>query len=484
MVSPDGRLVTWARDTVAVLDSAGAVQWTFTAAAKLGGQPAVDAAGNLYLGDHSGTLSALNAAGNTIYSVATRKPVKQGLAVSDRGTLFAAAGNWLLAVDPAGETLFQFKAPGRITAAPILSADEMVVYLADGSEEVLAVSTGIEPPVADTNYPQVAGAENVWAAGVTGQGVAVAVVDTGIEPLAGLAVNSQGESRLVGWADMIAGSPSPIDPNGHGTHVAGIIANSARTESNSFAGVAPDVNLVGVRVMDENGSGTYADVIAGIGWVVENKETLNIRVMNLSLVGAPQSHYWDDPLNQAVMAAWAADIVVVAAAGNGGPAPMSIGVPGNVPYIVTVGAFTDNFTPTDFSDDYLAPFSAAGPTWDGFVKPDLVAPGAHMASLLPADSTLALTYADRLVEGDYYQLAGTSTAAPVVSAISAMILEANPALSADQVKYRLLAGARLAVQDSDGDGVMDALAVSPLATGNRPRLGGRCGVCYHDGSRQ
>ena len=103
-------------------------------------------------------------------------------------------------------------------------------------------------------------------------------------------------------------------------------------------------------------------MIRGIDWVVANKDAYDIRVLNLSFSAAPRSNYWDDPLSQAVMAAWEAGIVVVASAGNTGPAPLTIGVPGNVPYVVTVGAMTDNYTPADPGDDVLASFSAAGPT--------------------------------------------------------------------------------------------------------------------------
>ena len=135
------------------------------------------------------------------------------------------------------------------------------------------------------------------------------------------------------------------DDNGHGTLVASIIKNSKKNANNMFFGVAPDAVIIPVQVLGEDGSGSYSNVIAGIQWVIDNKDKYNIRVMNLSLSAPPQSYYWDDPLNQAVMRAWQAGIVVVAAAGNGGPDPMSIGVPGNNPYVITVGAITDAYTP-------------------------------------------------------------------------------------------------------------------------------------------
>jgi hypothetical protein len=172
--------------------------------------------------------------------------------------------------------------------------------------------------------------------------------------------------------------------------------------------------------------------------VVANKDVYNIKVMNLSLVALPQSPYWADPLNQAVMEAWAAGITVVAAAGNGGPAPMTVGVPGNIPYVITVGAFTDDYTPSDWADDYITPFSAAGPTLDAFVKPDVVAPGAHMVSTMLSSSTLAKDHPAFKVGGNYFSMAGTSQATGVVSGIAALVLSHNPALTPDQVKYRIM----------------------------------------------
>ena len=126
-------------------------------------------------------------------------------------------------------------------------------------------------------------------------------------------------------------------------------------------------------------------------WIIANRETYDIRVLNLSLSAPAQSHYWDDPLNQAVMAAWEAGIVVVASAGNLGPDPMTIGVPGNIPYVITVGAMTDSYTPNDFTDDKLASFSSAGPTHEGFVKPEIVAPGGHLRAYVGRKTKLATT---------------------------------------------------------------------------------------------
>jgi serine protease AprX len=318
---------------------------------------------------------------------------------------------------------------------------------------VKAADEGFFDPIwPETDYPNVVGADLVWEGieiddefipGVTGEGVTVAVLDTGMSNHQAVIRDIYGvKGRVVGWKDFVDGRPNLYDPNGHGTHVAGIIGATQIGTDEEWNGVAPGVNLFPVRVLNRYGEGTYEQVIQGIEWVVDHKEALNVGVMNLSLVALAQSPYWADPLNLAVMRAWAEGIVVVAAAGNGGPDPMTIGVPGNVPYVITVGAFTDNYTPFDWNDDYLAPFSAAGPTLDGFVKPDVVAPGSRMVAPMNPGAQLALNYPDHKVNPQYFSMAGTSQAAAVVSGIAAMILDhyqdLDPPLTPDQVKFRIM----------------------------------------------
>mgnify|MGYP000623909923 CR=1 FL=1 len=186
----------------------------------------------------------------------------------------------------------------------------------------------------------------------------------------------------------------------------------------------------------------YADTIRAIDWVVANKDAYNIRVINLSFSAEPRSYYWDDPMNQAVMAAWQAGIVVVASAGNTGPNAMTIGAPGNVPYVITVGAMTDNYTPDYLYDDFLASFSSAGPTVEGFVKPDLVAPGGHARGLMHTNVYLAVTYPEFHDGAKYFMMSGTSQATAVVSGIAALLLQDEPWLTPDVVKGRLMSSAR------------------------------------------
>ncbi len=330
----------------------------------------------------------------------------------------------------------QLRANPAIIAVTANAPVELVGDGKDGGDDDEG-GKGSQSPA--TDYPDVTGADLVWQAGITGQGVTVAIVDTGITRHKGLNRDANGnKGRIVAWVDFVDGFRKPRDPNGHGTHIAGIIANSQKGEDHEFNGMAPGVDLAAVRVLDEAGTGTYEHVIQGIQWVIAHKSDYNIRVMNLSLVSPVQSPYWADPLNQAVMQAWANGITVVVAGGNGGPNAMTIGVPGNNPYVITVGAFTDNYTPNDWSDDYLTSFSAAGPTLDGFVKPDVVAPGAHMVSTMLPDSYLARHHEANRVANQYFSMAGTSQAAATVSGIAALAVSKNPDLTPDQVKFRIM----------------------------------------------
>jgi len=310
------------------------------------------------------------------------------------------------------------------------------------------------------DYAKVVGADQVWANGNLGQGVTVATLDTGIDPTFVSLRVAPGvwDDRYLAYYDAIGNKTyeaprlikSPRDPNGHGTHVAGIIGNSDK-ERGHYVGIAPGVNFVSVRVLDNTGMGTYADVLRGLNWAVQHKDEYNIRVLNMSMYATPVAPYWIDPYNLAVMAAWKAGIVVIASAGNDGPEPLSVGVPGNTPYIITVGAFTDNYTPNDFGDDYIPAFSAAGPTLDAFVKPDVIAPGAHVSSLMRNNSYLAQHYPENRIRGTYFKMSGTSMSAAVVSGIAALMLHNQPNLTPDQLKYRLSMTARPQFSEATGE---------------------------------
>ena len=286
-----------------------------------------------------------------------------------------------------------------------------------------------------------------------GTGVGVAVIDSGVAAHADLGNGSN--SRVVYSQSFVAGDTTTSDKFGHGTHVAGLIGGNGSSSGNgngypgTYAGVAPNVNIINLRVLDQNGAGTDSQVIAALQQAIALKNAYNIRVINMSLGRPVFESYTLDPVDQAVEAAWKAGIVVVCAAGNNGRFAATngfgtIGVPGNDPAVLTVGATMTEQTATRV-DDKIASYSSKGPTAvDHIVKPDLVAPGNAQVSLRVAGSTLDTTYPQYDVSPNngnspkYFVLSGTSMATPIVSGAAALLLQQNPSLTPDQVKARLM----------------------------------------------
>ncbi|MCL4365603.1 S8 family peptidase [Patescibacteria group bacterium] len=288
-----------------------------------------------------------------------------------------------------------------------------------------------------------------WDAGFTGKGVTVAVIDSGIYPHPDL---TQPNNRIVAFRDFINKKTLPYDDCGHGTHVAGIIAGNGNQSNGLYRGVAPEANLVGVKVLDNTGSGRTSDVIAGIQWAVDHKATYNIKVVNLSLGASATESYTTDPLSQAAEAAYNAGLVVVTAAGNNGPNSGTINTPGINPNVITVGAVDDKGT-EDTSDDVIASFSSRGPTIDGLTKPDILGPGVNITSLssdvgyLPKENSgsgtkngkptkaKAQKKSSQTTMSNYYvTMSGTSTATPMLAGKIALLLEEKPWLMPDMVK--------------------------------------------------
>jgi serine protease AprX len=292
-----------------------------------------------------------------------------------------------------------------------------------------------------TAYPDEVGASDLWDLGLTGRGVTVAVLDSGIAQDPDLTQPTNRILTAVNFAD-----PLPIgqqDPGGHGTHVAGTIAGNGGKSARQYVGVAPNANLVDVRVLDTFGSGSASSVIAGLQWVVANKNTYGIRVVNLSL-GAPATlDFVHDPIAAAAEIAWLRGIVVVAASGNNGAG--MVDSPGIDPHIITVGAVDDMGT-SWIGDDTLPTWSGWGIPLGSDPKPDIVAPGRRIVSLRVPGSTLDTTLPDRVVPAlngtSYFRLSGTSMSAAVVSGAVALLLEAHPTLTPDQVKVLLTSTAR------------------------------------------
>ncbi|MFL6417143.1 MAG: S8 family serine peptidase [Bryobacteraceae bacterium] len=352
--------------------------------------------------------------------------------------------------------------------------------------------------VAPAVMPSTINAPAAWNAGYNGNGIGVAVLDSGINQDDNLGSYTHEPVYTEDFTVNLIAQPGGKTPSkpasygvdwyGHGQHVAGIIASNGKISNCSsctqvFAGVAPGVNLVNLKVLDVNGEGSDSYVIAAINRAISLKSTYNIRVMNLSLGRPVFESYQQDPLCQAVEAAWKAGILVVVSAGNNGRDNTygndgygTIEAPGNDPYVLTVGAMRDMGTPTR-SDDLLASYSSKGPSSiDHVVKPDLVAPGNQIVSLLAQNGTLALSDPQNVapmgqyqypapklgtipiqptydpssrnqppgvkIAGGYSQkyfiLNGTSMAAAVVSGAAADLIQAAPSLTPDQVKMLLM----------------------------------------------
>ena len=288
------------------------------------------------------------------------------------------------------------------------------------------------------------GADQAWQGvgslkPLSGAGVGVALIDSGIDPRHAALAN-----RVVFTKDFTGGDGS--DAYGHGTHVGALIAGGAgqTMDTRDNQGVAPSARLINLRVLDGTGAGKASDVIDAIDWAIANRTTYNIRVINLSLGAPVVQSYKDDPLCEAVDRAVSAGLVVVAAAGNYGSTQDgrlvfgSVTSPGNDPSALTVGA-VDMHATARRSDDTVAKYSSKGPTlYDLVIKPDLVAPGSRLVSAEAAGSYLSLAFPERHAAGvggnAYMALSGTSMAAGVASGAVALLLEEKPKLSPASVK--------------------------------------------------
>lgn len=275
-----------------------------------------------------------------------------------------------------------------------------------------------------------------WAhqRGYSGRGIGVAVLDSGIYPHEDF---MHPRNRIIAFKDFVNGYEKPYDDNGHGTHVAGIIGGDGTKSNGQYKGIAPACNLIGIKILDEKGNGSTSNVLAGIQWMIDNKDRYNIRVANLS-IGSPDREGENDPLVKAVNAAWDAGIVTLVAAGNDGPRKQSITSPGVSRKVITVGA-SDDQKSVDIHGDIISDYSGRGPTKACIKKPDVVAPGSDIMSCasdtkyIPEDgqdpANSLTTY--------YVKKSGTSMATPMVSGALALFLERYPYVTPNDLKLRL-----------------------------------------------
>jgi serine protease AprX len=343
-----------------------------------------------------------------------------------------------------------------------------------GRQGVLAITA--DAPVQPTGsfssdqlWPSVSEVKKLWptfSSSGSGSGLnapTIAIVDSGIEPS-----SKNFGNRLLAKVNLTSlPNNSTLDGRGHGTFVASVAAGSA----DRYAGAAPSARLVSIDVIDDAGMGLTSDVIAGADWILQNKDKYKIRVANFSLTGSTPSTFRFDPLDRAVEKLWFSGVVVVTAAGNyADTKPGVLYSPGNDPFVITVGA-DDAAGTVPAGDDFPAPWSSYGSTLDGFLKPEISAPGRMLVGAVPSSSTLAAERPDRIVEPGYMAMSGTSFAAAVVSGIAADILALHPTWTPDKVKGALMQSARpltLGPPHAGGVGEVTAYGASNVADPPNP----------------
>ncbi|GAA4604659.1 hypothetical protein GCM10023107_68980 [Actinoplanes octamycinicus] len=350
----------------------------------------------------------------------------------------------------------------------------------DGSGHLMVVDPALGyDPVSDEGslsfVRDVVHATDAWKAGYTGKGVDVALIDSGVAPVAGLTsgtvVNGPDLSFESQYADV-----RYRDTFGHGTHMASIIAGrdaagtpAGYTTGKGYTGIAPDARIVSVKVAAADGSADVSQVIAGIDWVTQHAHDygLNIKVLNLSYGTDSVQSSVLDPLSYAVEQAWRKGIVVVVAAGNDGTLRQELANPAANPYVLAVGAEDPNYTLASGND--TVPLFAQRGTAARHV--DVVAPGVHILGLRVPNSFVDQLNPLGRVGSRFLRGSGTSQATAVVSGVAALLLQKNPAATPDQVKYLITAKAAafpLARQIWQGTGLVDVRQSLSLKPADAP----------------
>ena len=433
------------------------------AAAAVGSLPLAEDDGVAWLGDSPSTGAssahvdeALDAGADASNSVIVQAVA--GMVREAKAALLAAGGT--IVADLPLVDGFEAVVPGRGLAT--LSAEPSVRSVTKNVTGSFEEYSYDDATVA-SNFARTSGASQAWTKGLLGDGVGVAVIDTGISSMPDFA------GRLIQGPDL-SGEGRAVDSYGHGTVMAGVIggsgADSAGRTGGSYTGVAPKATLISVKAAGRNGVVDVSTILQAMHWVAAYKDQYNIRVLNLSWGTSSTQHHSVDPLNYAVQRLWKKGIVVVVAAGNSGPQAGTVTKPGDDPMVITVGAFDDKQN-VDPLDDVISSWSSRGPTAAGVRKPDVLAPGRTLVATRSYGSYVEGTYPKALVSPSYIKGSGTSEAAAVVSGLVALMLQANPSLNPDQVKRALkstavpIAGASADNQGSGRVQVQSALSSAP-----------------------
>ena len=284
----------------------------------------------------------------------------------------------------------------------------------------------------DASVPQIQ-APRLWDVGLTGEGVRIAMIDTGVD-----AEHPDLEGRIANATDF--SGEGPMDQHGHGTHCASVATGTGAASGGKYRGVAPGATIYSAKVLRSDGEGMMSDVMAGIEWAVNQ----GVQVISLSL-GGPGPCAGTDALSYMCDAAVEAGVIVCVAAGNDGPSSHTIGTPGCARKVITVGAVDDL--------DRVASFSSRGPTADGRLKPDVVLPGVRIVAARAQETSAGIAVGEH-----YVTLSGSSMAAPHCAGVCALLLQAEPDMGPDAVKARLMATAIDLADDphAQGKGRVDA----------------------------
>lgn len=287
------------------------------------------------------------------------------------------------------------------------------------------------------------GIDKLHEQGITGKGVGVCVIDSGIYN------HEDFGDKVVAWKDFSPlNADAPADLLGHGTIITGLIAGDGKASDGKIQGVAPDVDIISAR------ASSVSESILALQWAIENKDKYNIKVVNISM-GAPSSSVTLDPWAQAASKAVEAGLTVVVAAGNDGPKRGTVTSPGTSPDVITVGTIDDRGT-VGLNDDIIDTKSGRGPTKEGINKPDIWAPGVNISS---TSSPAAIVSGDSKFEGKYTVRSGSSLSTPIVSGVCALLLQANPMISPEEIKSLLRETANNVLDPENSD--INGLAINP-----------------------
>lgn len=264
--------------------------------------------------------------------------------------------------------------------------------------------------------------DSIHRTGITGRGINIAILDTGIYRHKDLSGN------IIKFIDMVNLRQNPYDDNSHGTHVAGIIASSGVSSGGLYRGIAPGAGIIPIKVLDYKGNGESPNLIKALDWIRKNHSRYNIRIVNISIGTASESCRDEySSLIEAVDSLWDEGLTIITSAGNNGPEYHTITIPGTSRKVITVGT-SDVMVHTDSKGVRHATYSSKGPTMCEIPKPDIIAPGSNIISCYTG-------------AGNYVSKSGTSMSTPIVSGAAALVMSYNKSLTNNEFKQLLCRGA-------------------------------------------